>query len=245
MKKIKYVCKVCGKPYESYKETSKYCSRPCRKKDNNFDVVCGTCGKPFSVYRSRYEKVMSGEIGGFYCSRECADISNITASINTCQYCGKQFRIFNCFKDVQKYCSMECYREYKHSNAEDYSMTRFVRSNMKTWKDNEIVIRGQRCELTGETKNLTLHHIRSFNLLLKETLDILGLDVHTKTNELSEDVLQKILDIFKEVQNKYPTIVITTDIHKLFHHEYGYGYNTEEQWNEFVERHKNEFKKIA
>lgn len=47
------------------------------------------------------------------------------------------------------------------------------------------------------------------------------------------------------IQNKYPTIVITIDIHKLFHHEYGYGYNTEEQWNEFVERHKNEFKKIA
>ena len=43
-----------------------------------------------------------------------------------------------------------------------------------------------------------------------------------------------------EIQDNYDACVcITEEIHKLFHKEYGYGNNTEEQWEEFVTNYHN------
>ena len=281
MKKIKYVCKVCGKPYESYKETSYCCSIPCRRKYNNYDVVCETCGKPFSVYKSRYEKVMSGELGGFYCSKACFDVAQTKRVKKICEYCGKEYEIGNCFKDIQKYCSRECYEKYRYEHAksyqrkicpycneefittrskqifcsneckfkytrtEDSEISRYIRKNNHGWRNKVIDKKDYKCELTGRTDNLIVHHVRSFNLVLDEVLKEFNIKADDNMSNYDDAFLKQVLYRFREIQNKYPVVLIHEDIHKLFHHEYGYGYNTEEQWNEFVERHKNEFKKIA
>lgn len=241
MKKIKYVCKVCGKPYESYKETSYCCSIPCRRKYNNFDVICGTCGKPFSVYRSRYEKVMSGEVSGFYCSKACFDMAQTTRVKKICEYCGKEYDIVNCFKDIQKYCSRECYEKSRKEKSADYSITRFLRSNTQGWCNRKIAEVGK-CIISGRKDGLSLHHIRGFNLLVKETLKILNIPCQTKIDELDDSEKKTLLNTFLIVQDKYPVAVINVDIHNMFHDEYGRGDNTEQQWDEFVNKHRNDFK---
>ena len=61
------------------------------------------------------------------------------------------------------------------------------------------------CEVTGKTSKLVLHHKASVN----------------STPELACD------------KNNF--VVVTDEIHKSFHKEYGYGDNTPEQWAEFIE----------
>ena len=62
------------------------------------------------------------------------------------------------------------------------------------------------CELTGKIGKLVLHHKASVN----------------SNPELACD------------KNNF--VVITEEIHKSFHKQYGYGNNTPEQWNEFVNK---------
>lgn len=60
------------------------------------------------------------------------------------------------------------------------------------------------CEATGSNKNLVIHHLESYNIHPE-----LGADPNNMVR-------------------------ITEDIHKEFHSIYGYGNNTREQWNEFI-----------
>lgn len=64
--------------------------------------------------------------------------------------------------------------------------------------------------------------------------------------DYSKEKLMNILNCFREIQSTYPLgICLTKEIHYLFHSIYGYGNNTEEQWNEFVENFKSgKFKEI-
>lgn len=61
------------------------------------------------------------------------------------------------------------------------------------------------CEVTGVKNDLVIHHLESFNLHPE-----LGADPNNMVR-------------------------VCDDIHKEFHSIYGYGNNTREQWNEFVE----------
>lgn len=52
-------------------------------------------------------------------------------------------------------------------------------------------------------------------------------------------------ETFLEIQEYYHAYVcISAEIHRLFHKEYGYGNNTEEQWNIFVNKYQT-FKSVA
>lgn len=110
-KKIEYKCTTCGKTYYSYKLRSKFCSTECRNKYNRINYNCDYCGKDMIAIRSNYDKLLSGEKQGLYCSRKCVTDSQNKQVTKICEYCGKEYKIGNAFKDVQKYCSRDCYEQ--------------------------------------------------------------------------------------------------------------------------------------
>lgn len=99
-----------------------------------------------------------------------------------------------------------------------------------------------RCVLSGKRFD-DIHHIYGFNLILNEALEVLNLDVKDNINKYSKLELKKILLTFREIQSHHPLgVCLTKEIHMKFHEIYGYGNNTEEQWNHFVENYN---KKVA
>jgi len=73
-KKIKFICKVCGKEYESVNRgkdfsahsngSQKFCSEDCfyKFRQKREEKICPTCGKKFLTQPSKNKK---------YCSRSC------------------------------------------------------------------------------------------------------------------------------------------------------------------------------
>ena len=111
----------------------------------------------------------------------------------------------------------------------------YVRSRLSSWKESVRKLCNYTCELTGTHSNIVIHHIRGFNLLISETMDMLDFPMYENISEYSQQQLDMFLETFFQIQDTYHSyICINEDVHKKFHGIYGYGNNTEEQWNEFV-----------
>ena len=132
-----------------------------------------------------------------------------------------------------KRCELGLYRFHEKGTYDNLS--EYVRKKNKKWKYDSARNCGFKCYFTGE-RFQDIHHIYGMNMILNEVLETLEIDIKDDFNDYSEEELASIVELFIEIQNKYPLgICLRNDIHKLFHNIYGYGYNTQDQWNEFVE----------
>lgn len=115
----------------------------------------------------------------------------------------------------------------------------FCRAHNYSWKIDSMRACGYKCAISGERFN-DIHHLYGLNLIVRETCDELGIDYNYDINKDEQNLSQKILDKFYQIQAKYPLgVCLKKDIHKAFHNQYGYGYNTPEQFKEFVKTYKS------
>ena len=118
------------------------------------------------------------------------------------------------------------------------TLKKYVRTRLIPWRDKVREINNYTCALTGVRTNIIVHHIRGFNLLFHETIENLNFPIYDSISEYNQNQLDEFLNEFMEIQENYNGyICINENIHKLFHKEYGYGNNTEEQWEEFVNKY--------
>lgn len=119
------------------------------------------------------------------------------------------------------------------------TLEQYIRMNIADWKKRSMNNCDYKCVLTGE-KFDDIHHIHGFNLIFQETLDLLHVEIKDTIEEYTQKELDNIISTFCKIQDKYPLgVCLSKEIHKLFHSIYGYGNNTEEQWNEFEQNYKN------
>ena len=123
MSKKIFICKNCGEKYYSYKENSNFCSKKCKKEYNNILYKCDHCGKIFNINRSRLNKLKDGAIKHIYCCRDCANKGQFTSVEKICEYCGKEYYITKSFSDIQRFCSRECYDNFRTKNAKIFNKT--------------------------------------------------------------------------------------------------------------------------
>lgn len=116
----------------------------------------------------------------------------------------------------------------------------YVRQRIIPWRNSVREKCNYICEVTGAKSNIIVHHIISFNVLLEECIDILNFPLYDDFSEYSQEQLDEFTKMFLEIQESYNAYAcITEDVHKQFHKEYGYGNNTQEQWDEFVLNYNN------
>lgn len=120
----------------------------------------------------------------------------------------------------------------------------FMRSRLYLWREEVRKSNNYTCCISGKKSNIIVHHCRSFNLLFDETMEILNFPEYDIFEQYNDEQLLIFVKTFLDLQEYYHAYVcITEEIHKLFHKEYGYGDNTEDQWEEFVIKYKNNYYK--
>lgn len=122
------------------------------------------------------------------------------------------------------------------------NICKMLRGQIWTWKRLSCEQCNYRCVLTG-SKDFEIHHLYSFNKILQEAFeecDKLGLLKSQNVEDYTKEELDKIIQLFLNVHDKYPLgVCVDKKLHKLFHDIYGTGGNVPEQWNDFVKRYKN------
>ena len=123
---------------------------------------------------------------------------------------------------------IDCYKD----------LAQYVRTRLATWKESVRRKNNYTCAITGSRSNIVVHHIRGFNLLMNEVIDILDFPTYTDMSFYNHQQLDMFIETFLSLQESYNSyICIAEDVHKKFHKIYGYGNNTEEQWNDFVDKY--------
>ncbi|SNS86496.1 AP2 domain-containing protein [Bacillus sp. OK838] len=114
-------------------------------------------------------------------------------------------------------------------------LTQHLRTKLDSWKKDCLLASGFKCILTGENKDLEIHHLYSFNHILKKTLILLDLPVHGEIGTYSSLELKSIEELFLKLHSLYPLgIVLKGKLHKEFHEIYGKDYSTPTQFKEFL-----------
>lgn len=139
MGKHTHICKQCGKTYENYKENSNFCSKICQNEyRNSFTYNCDNCGKEIIVEPHRLRDLETGKHKNLFCSKKCANIFHTTSIIKICERCGKSYKIIPAFKDIQKFCSQDCYKKYRVENGIPPKICPICNKTFRTTHRNQI-----------------------------------------------------------------------------------------------------------
>ena len=121
----------------------------------------------------------------------------------------------------------------------------YLRDNIKQWKLDSMEYCNYKCIITGQSFNI-IHHLYGFNNIVRETLNILNLDIYVNVNQYTEEELKLIKDKCLELHYKYGLgVCLCKEMHDLFHKNYGNGNNNIDQFLIFCQRYyNNEFKEV-
>lgn len=246
---IEYNCDYCGKKTIINRNKHNkllsgelkhiYCSKECTTNAQTKKVTkkCEYCGKEYKIGKC-FEDIQR------FCSRKCYDQykkeNAFSYNFRVCPNCGKEY--FPKHRN-QIYCCKQCVGESVRSQYKD--LMSYFRGVNRHWHKKFMELSNNKCQLTGTTKDLVIHHIVSFKSLVEETMFLLDLPLDKTISSYSFDELEKMRTVFRSVQDNNPCIVIHKNIHQLFHSKYGFGNNTEAQWKEFIEKYKDKFKDLV
>lgn len=147
----------------------------------------------------------------------------------------------------QKLRFLGLFRPYEIKKDGYTTLQAFVRERLTSWRNEVRESSNYTCCLTGFRSNIVVHHCRGFSILFQETIDALNFQIKDNFSDYNDEELLAFVSKFTEIQDYYNSFVcVTEDIHKMFHKMYGYGDNTEEQWDEFVYNYKiGKYRNIA
>lgn len=115
-------------------------------------------------------------------------------------------------------------------------LSAYIRENNNEWKIDSIKNCNYKCVVSNKRFD-DIHHIHGFNLIFAEMIENIPFEINKNFEDFTEEELSCVLEEFKRIQSQYPLgVCLSKDVHMEFHKQYGYGNNTEKQWNEFIKK---------
>lgn len=106
----------------------------------------------------------------------------------------------------------------------------------RSWRKESIRACGYKCIATGGQFD-DVHHLYASNLILRDTLTTLNME-YGKWETYTPEQLDAIAKKYVELHQLHPLgVCLSHDVHMQFHHEYGFGDNTPDQFYEFMHIH--------
>lgn len=106
--------------------------------------------------------------------------------------------------------------------------------SLKMWKEDSLKYWQYRCIISNSQKNLEIHHIVSFNTLLKMVFEQTNIQIKENLIDYTEEELNILERKLLQLHYYYGFgVPIRKDLHKKFHSIYGYGDNTKTQLQDF------------
>ena len=120
---------------------------------------------------------------------------------------------------------------------------------VRQWRKDTYVRENSKCQLTGKHVhggNSAVHHLYGFNMIVLEAHELHNIQIKSQVKDYTEKELHKLEEYVtswhKDGSN---AVLLSEDVHSLFHSLYKYGNNTPEQFEEFRERYiAGEFKDL-
>jgi|GEM_PF-3697799 len=121
----------------------------------------------------------------------------------------------------------------------------YLREYIGKWKKDSMADCNYKCVVTGNGFH-AIHHLYSFNKMLKEIIEECNLPIHTIIGEYTNEELDLLKQVSIRIHAKYPLgVCLSKSIHSMYHKIYGDD-NTPDQFDEFKVRYNNgEFEDIV
>ena len=114
----------------------------------------------------------------------------------------------------------------------------YLRGCLSNWKKESMELCNHKCVVT-QAEDYDIHHIFSFNLILKELLNISNIKIKQDVSDYTDDELTILKNTLRELHYKNGLgICIHTKLHSLFHTEYGDN-NDKKQILDFLNKINN------
>lgn len=172
---------------------------------------------------------------------------------NMVDYKNEQYQIliknWNGYTDDELARMMGCAKRTVRANRVKYGLFKnnyerdccshlsaYIRENNNEWKLDSIKNCNYKCVVSNKRFD-DIHHIYGFNLIFAEMIENIPFEINKNFEDFTEEELNYILSEFKRIQSQYPLgVCLNKEVHTEFHRQYGYGNNTQEQWDEFIEK---------
>lgn len=108
------------------------------------------------------------------------------------------------------------------------NLKKWLRFQLKEWHDNSLRKANYTCFITGKKSSgknhfpLDVHHLDiTFDMILHQALDALGLAFHKLTTDYTPEELEQVLEEVTRRHQDTPYLVLSRDAHENIHRIYG------------------------
>ena len=118
-------------------------------------------------------------------------------------------------------------------------ISQYLRGSNSQWFEDCKQKANYTCQLTGKHGcNLNTHHLKAFSTIVIEAHNLHNIQIKDQVKDYTQEEL-KLLEEYVGGWHKDNSnaVVLSEDVHMLFHSLYGKGENTPEQFEEFRERY--------